>query len=62
MIQRMLPKEKAVSEKYYLKYKQFKNMYQTLKVAKELNPPLKGDIPCVRTGHKGASYAGYRDR
>jgi len=53
-VQRMLAEEKAVSEKYYLKYKRYKDMYQTLTVARELPPPVKGGVPCGRTDQKGA--------
>ncbi len=30
----------------------------TLKVARELPPPVKGDVPCGRTDHEGASPSG----
>jgi hypothetical protein len=40
----MLAEEKAVSEKYYLKYKQYEDKYHMLKVVMEMSPPVKGDV------------------
>ena len=54
----MLVGEKAVSEKCYLKFKQYKDRYQTMQVAKDLPPPVKGNVTCGRTDHEGAPPSG----
>jgi hypothetical protein len=39
IIQKKLAKEKDASDKYYFKYKQYKDRWQTLKAKIELPPP-----------------------
>ena len=58
IFQRKFAEEKDVSDKYYLKYKQYKVMWQTLKAAMELPTPPQGGVPCGRTDHEGAPPSG----
>ena len=45
IFQRMLAEEKVASEKCYLKYNLYMDMYHTQKAAKQSSPPMKGDVP-----------------
>jgi len=56
--QKKLAEEKDASDKYYLEYKKYKDMWQTLKAKMELPPPPQGDIACVLTDHEGAPPLG----
>jgi len=58
IFQRKLAEEKDVSDKYYLKYKQYKVMWQTLNAKMELLPPPQGGVACVITDHEGAPPSG----
>jgi hypothetical protein len=58
IFQKKLAEEKDVSDKYYLKYKQYKDMWQTLKAEIELPPPPQGGVACALTDHEGAPPSG----
>ena len=59
VFQKKLAGEKDASDKYYLKYKQYKDMLQTLnKTNMELPPPPKGGVACFLTYHEGAPPSG----
>jgi len=51
LFQQKLAEEKDVSDKYYLKYKQYKDRCQTSKAKMELPPPPQGGVACVIADH-----------
>ncbi len=55
---KLVEEQKDASDKHYLKYKQYKDMWQTLKVKIELAPPQHGGVACVRTDYEGAPPSG----
>ena len=58
IFQRKLVEKKDVTDKYYVKYKQYKDMWQTLKAKMKLPPPPHGSVACVITDHEGAPPSG----
>ena len=58
VFQKKLAEEKDARDKYYLKYKQYKDRWQTLKVKTELARPPQGGVARVLTDHEGVPPLG----
>jgi hypothetical protein len=58
VFQNKLAEEKDASDTYYLKYKQYKDKWQTLKVKTELARPPQGGVACVLTDMEGVPPLG----